>query len=272
VERTYRIKSDEIELAVETFGQGPLLVFAHGLSGNRVDNRRQLTPLASDYHIVIFDQRGHGDSTPITDPALYDAELMAGDMAAIMDALGIERANVGGTSMGAATALLFALKWPKRVSTLLLVAPAFGDLPNPDRERLKDAGNVIATQGIDAYLVQYAERLRTELGAPDDVIAELIQVRRSHDPASLAAACRTVADWVILSDLSSLADLHVPVCVVAWENDPVHPIELARRLVAALPDAHLEETPSALDRYTDPGLIARIYLRFLEEMAERNAD
>ena len=78
-----RVPNDGLELAVETFGEGPWLVFAHGLTGNRYGTRRQFTPLADRYRIVIYDQRGHGDSTPVTDPALYDLDRMAGDMAAV---------------------------------------------------------------------------------------------------------------------------------------------------------------------------------------------
>ena len=59
---------DGLELAVETFGDGPWLVFAHGLTGNRHGTRRQFAPLADRYRIVIYDQRGHCDSTPVTDP------------------------------------------------------------------------------------------------------------------------------------------------------------------------------------------------------------
>src|ERR1700674_5008374 len=97
-----QIPSDGLLLTVETFGTGAPIVFAHGLLGNRHVVRAELAPLASHYRIVTFDQRGHGDSSPVTDPALYQPARMAGDMAAVMDALGIERAIVGGESMGAA--------------------------------------------------------------------------------------------------------------------------------------------------------------------------
>lgn len=139
-----RVASDGIELMVETFGDGPWLVFAHGLTGNRQGSRRQMTPLADRYRIAIYDQRGHGDSTPVMDPALYDLDRMAGDMAVVMDALGIDQAIVGGESMGAATTLRFAMRHPERVTALLLTAPAFSGLPTsrrPDHQHgLRDLG------------------------------------------------------------------------------------------------------------------------------------
>ena len=155
-----RVPNDGLELAVETFGEGPWLVFAHGLTGNRHGTRRQFTPLADRYRIVIYDQRGHCDSTPATDPALYDLDRMAGDMAAVMDALGIEQAIVGGESMGAATTLRFALRWPQRVRALLLTAPAFSDSENAAADQIMNMGSEIRTYGMAGYLQRSAERLR----------------------------------------------------------------------------------------------------------------
>lgn len=264
--KIYRIESDGLELAVETFGDGPPLIFAHGLTGNRSNTRDQFIPLADRYRIVIFDQLGHGDSTPVTDPVLYDAQRMAGDMAAIMDALNIERAIVGGESMGAATTLLFALKCPHRVETLLLTAPAFGDVPNVGLDAIRDMGDMIAGEGIEAFLAQSAEQQRTEFGWPPEMIAYVAKMHRSHDPVSLATACRAVPDWVILSDLSPLAELRCPVCVIAWEDGPMHPLELARRVVGALPNARLEMLASIADLFTHPEIVSRIYGRFLESI------
>lgn len=257
------VESDGLELAVESFGVGPSLIFAHGLTGTRINTRHQFAPLADRYRITVFDQRGHGDSTPVTDPLLYDPERMAGDMAAIMDTLGIEKAIVGGESMGAATALLFAIAWPQRVRALLLTAPAFGDAPNAGLDGIRDMGETVAGQGIEAFLAQSAEQQRTEFGWPQEMIDCVAEMQRSHDPASLATACKTVPDWVILSDLSPLAELSCPACVISWEEDPMHPLELARRVTAALPNAQLGMLASIAELFTRPEVVGRIYGTFL---------
>ena len=268
--RIRRIESDGLELAVETFGAGPPLVFAHGLTGNRSNTCDQLTPLADRYQIIAFDQRGHGDSTPITNPALYDAERMANDIEVIMDALDIERAIVGGQSMGATTSALFALRCPGRVETLLLTGAPFGDRDrlSADRERMREMGNVIAKHGIakhgiEVFLAHAAERQRAE-GLSPEVIAYLGRMHRSHDPDSLATGCQTVVDWRVLTDLSPLAEFLFPVRIVGWEDDLLHPIALARRLVSLLPDARLETIPSVIHLFADPAIIGRTYRRLLE--------
>ena len=167
---------------METRGDGRPLLFAHGLSGNRARTLSALEPLARDRRVIAFDQRGHGDSTPIHDLSLYDPEAMAADAARILDAFGIQRAIIGGESMGAATALIFAARWPERVETLLLVAPAFGRDPNPDGARLAGLGTEIEREGIEGFLENSGQRLRRIHGAPPEVIAVVRQMHRSHDP------------------------------------------------------------------------------------------
>jgi pimeloyl-ACP methyl ester carboxylesterase len=258
-----RVPSDGLELAVETFGEGPWLVFAHGLTGNRHVTRRQFAPLAGRYRIVIYDQRGHGDSTPVTDPALYDQERMAGDMAAVMDALGIDHAIVGGESMGAATTLRFALRWPGRARALLLTAPAFGDAPNPAADNVLNMGHEIRTYGMSGYLQRSAERLR-ERGAPPGVIATIAEMQSVHEPASLATACEACIRWVDL-DMPQAASLHLPACLIGWPGDDLHPFDLAEQLARALPDARLVALPSLADLFAQPGEVGQIYGQFLAE-------
>lgn len=257
---------DNLQIAVETFGDGPPLVFAHGLTGHHRVTRLELEPLADRYRLILFDQRGHGASTPVTDPALYDPRRMAGDMRAVLDALGIERAIIGGESMGAATALVFALEHPQRVQALLLTAPAFGDTPNPDRERMLDMGRNLTRLGMEGFLALAAQRQREQFNWTPDLIAFVAGMLGAHDPASLATALLTVPSWQPVPDLTVLARLEVATCILAWEQDPVHPIELARRMAAILPRARLELLDPLPALFRDPPEVGRRYRRFLETL------
>jgi pimeloyl-ACP methyl ester carboxylesterase len=260
-----RVPSDGPELAVETFGAGPWLIFAHGLTGSRHGSRRQFAPLADRFRIVIYDQRGHCDSTPVTDPALYDLERMAGDMAAVMDALGIERAIVGGESMGAATTLRFALRWPERVQALLLTAPAFSEAPNLAADQIRNMAYEIREFGMAGYLQRSAERLR-EQGATAEVIATIAEMQSVHDSASLTTACESCIQWV-MPDLPQASKLDVPACVIGWPNDALHPLELAQRLAVTLPRARLVTLPALSVIFAQPEEVGRIYGQFLAEQA-----
>jgi pimeloyl-ACP methyl ester carboxylesterase len=259
---TIRVPSDGLKLMVETFGDGPWLIFAHGLTGSRHITRRQFKPLADRYRIVIYDQRGHCDSTPVTDPALYELERMAGDMAAVMDALGIENAIVGGESMGAATTLRFAMRWPQRVRALLLTAPAFSESPNPAADQISNMGYEIREYGMAGYLQRSAERLRQQ-GASPEVIATIAKMQSIHIPTSLAAACETCIRWV-MPDLPQASSLDVPACLIAWQGDALHPFALAQRLAATLPNAQLKTLVALSDVFAQPEFVGQIYGQFLK--------
>ena len=255
-----RVRTDGVELAVETFGDGPPLIFAHGLTGTRHSLRPQFEPLADRYRVVTFDQRGHGDSSVVTDPSLYSPSRMALDIGLVLDALSIEQAVVGGESMGAATALLFAIEHPQRVAALLLTAPAFWDQPNPVRQRLVDMGGAIARIGLPAFLDAAAVRQRDDLGWSDEAIAHIRTTFLSHNADSLATALRTVAGWQFEADVSTLV---APTCILAWPDDALHPYQLAQRLADAIPNAHLQTLPPLPAVFEDPAQIGRAYRQFL---------
>ena len=181
---------DSLLIAAQASGSGTPLIFAHGLSSHHGLTLSQLPPLAPQHRLIVFDQRGHGASTPVTDPALYQPQRMARDMLAVLDALGIERAIVGGESMGAATALAFALAHPQRVQALLLTAPAFGDAPNAECERMVDMGRRLSHLGMAAFLVEAAERQRTQLHWGPELIALVAEMFNRHDAASLPSRFR----------------------------------------------------------------------------------
>jgi pimeloyl-ACP methyl ester carboxylesterase len=263
-----RVSSGGLELAVETRGAGPPLLFAHGLSGNRERTLLALEPLAGDYRIVVFDQRGHGDSTPVREPALYDPEAMAADAAAVLDSLDVDRAIIGGESMGAATALLFAARWPERVERLLLVAPAFGRMLNPDHVRLAELGGEIDRVGMERFLANSGERLRSGYRAAPEVVAAVRRMHLSHEPASLAAAFRAVSRWTFDHDLSRLSARRPAAAVLAWSGDVMHPIALAREVAASLPGAVFEELPGWMEVFADPAIIGRTLARILARKGE----
>jgi pimeloyl-ACP methyl ester carboxylesterase len=266
-----KVYSDGLELVSESFGSGPPLIAAHGLSGNRHTTRRQLEALANRYRIIVYDQRGHNDSTPITNPSLYNYDRMAEDMRAVMDAYGIDKAIVQGESMGAATTLLFALKYPHRVRALLLTGPAFGDEPNPEIPSLHHMATEIKQYGLDEYLRLSAQRMRENWGASEEVITAVHEMQCSHQQDSLITALETVKDWVIFDDLAEIAQLTMPICIIAWPNDPLHPIDLAHRMCALLPQAQLETVPSVAHVFINRGaLLGQIYARFLARVFSNN--
>ncbi|HQY92585.1 MAG: alpha/beta hydrolase [Caldilinea sp.] len=260
-----RVPTGSVELAVESFGAGPPLIFAHGLTGSRRGAKRQFAALAPQHRIVVYDQRGHGESTPVYDPAGYAIDDMAADLGAVMDALGIERAIVGGESMGAATTLHFALHHPARVERLLLTAPAFGDKPNSEIKRFLDLAEAIETYGMERFLIAAESTWRTDLHWSPDAVAYAGSMFRAHDERSLVAAIRGVIGWTPLPNLEPLRSVTAPTCLITWPDDPLHPAELTQRMAVALPCARVIDYPPLPAIFEAPESVGELFGGFLDE-------
>ena len=113
-----------VEIAYLDEGAGDPIVLVHGFASNKEVNWVQpgwVSTLTRDNRrVVALDNRGHGQSAKLYDPADYHTSLMAGDVSALIQHLGLRRADVMGYSMGARIATFLTLAHPKRVRSLIL--------------------------------------------------------------------------------------------------------------------------------------------------------
>jgi pimeloyl-ACP methyl ester carboxylesterase len=252
--RTLRIATpDGATLAGEEAGEGPAIVLLHGLTATRryvVMGSRLLE--RSGYRVVAYDARGHGQSSPAPDPAAYGYEQLARDLQAVLDQLGIARAALAGASMGAHTALRFALAHPERVAALGIVTPAFDPAapvvglaagpsetaPEGDRSMLARG---LREGGVDGFLAAYD--FAAVPPAWRETVARVVRQRlaaHAH-PDAVADALEIVPRSRPFASLDELGRLAAPTVVVASrdEVDPGHPLALAERYAAAIPGATL---------------------------------
>jgi pimeloyl-ACP methyl ester carboxylesterase len=119
------IDAGQVSLSGEQLGDGPPVVLLHGLTATRryVTQGSKLLP-RSGYTTFAYDARGHGESGAPSDESAYEYSDLADDLLAVLDWLSIDRATLVGSSMGAATAMRFAIDHPERVSALVQVTPA----------------------------------------------------------------------------------------------------------------------------------------------------
>ena len=106
----------------EEAGSGDPLVLIMGLGGDLQAWALQLPALSKHFRVITFDNRGAGRTSAPDKP--YSIDGMADDLAALLDSLKIDKANILGFSMGGFIAQEFALKYPKRVERLILLATA----------------------------------------------------------------------------------------------------------------------------------------------------
>lgn len=232
-------------LAGESTGEGPAVVLLHGLTatrryvamGSRVLER-------SGHRVVAYDARGHGRSGRAPDSAGYTYELLAEDLRAVLDALDIERAVLAGASMGAHTAIRFALDRPERVCGLGLITPAFdpdapvGSVSYEAWDRLarglREGGveGFIAANSLDAVPERWRETV-------EKVLRQRLSAH-AH-PLAVADALEAVPRSRPFEAMVRLGGIAVPTIVIGSrdESDPGHPLASAERYAAAIPGAKL---------------------------------
>ena len=106
------------QLAYEEQGSGPAIILLHGNGEDRSIFQAQVPTLAAQFRVIAVDTRGHGQSPLGEEP--FTLKQFAEDLHRLMDELTIEQADILGFSDGGNIALLFALRWPRRVRRLLI--------------------------------------------------------------------------------------------------------------------------------------------------------
>ncbi len=226
---------NDIELYAEIRGEGEAVVLLHGFPLTHSIWEATAASLAREYRVVAPDLRGMGESGLSAGP--YLMEQLAGDIAAMLDALGIERATFVGHSLGGYVALAFARMYDARVARLALVTSRLGsDTPEIARSRRDLAACVEAENSVDVVLDAMLPRLVAPAKA--DALAQMLRdIARKNNPAGLAAMLRGMAMRDDAHDIA--AELSMPVSVVAGGEDRAISLDEARDSATSFPDADL---------------------------------
>lgn len=269
-----RAVSGDVELDYEIKGEGPALVWLHGLSGSLDESRPLCELLAQHFTVLWYSSRGHGRSSPVHEKDRYRYDLIADDLERMLDHAcsshdGFEHPVVAGGSHGANTALRHALRYPGRSRALLLVAPGCNALRRPDRLRwglVRGQMRLAARRGEPAVVKAITGHNPLDPSLDEAALAA-VAAARTHDLASLLSAMRLIPDQRVANP-ADLPGLEVPALVAAWPKDPIlHPIAVARRIAALMPRGEFVEmqrpdamTPASAARLMQEwaqGLMAR---------------
>jgi pimeloyl-ACP methyl ester carboxylesterase len=219
------------------------VVLLHGLTATRryvVMGSRVLE--RSGLRAIAYDARGHGASSPA--PGEYGYERLVDDLRSVLDELQIESAVLAGASMGAHTALAFALAHASRVAALCVITPAYdSDVADTGRslERWDALAAGLRTGGVEGFVRAYdlatvPERWRH---TAETVLRQRLSAH--EHPEAVADALEAVPRSRPFARFSDLGAITAPAIVVGSrdEADAGHPLALARRYAAALPRARL---------------------------------
>jgi pimeloyl-ACP methyl ester carboxylesterase len=255
-----------VELLVrDPGGNAAPFVWGHGLTSSMVheDELGVFGWSSAPARWIRYDARGHGDSGATAAEEDYRWSNLALDMLGVMDELGIERAVLGGASMGAATALHAAVAAPKRVAGLVLVIPPTAWETRAAQSRLYRAGaRTIQAFGVGA--VAKAAKLAPQPAIFRDELAAMqggsLEVWERFDRDVLATILRG-AGQSDLPDPSAIRSIDVPSLVLAWDTDAGHPVSTAERLADLLPRATLHVAREPADVLTWPAQVAGFFDR-----------
>lgn len=249
------------ELFFEVRGEGPCVIFLHGLLGTHRQVLPLVDPLAERYLVVTPDLRGRGASI-CRDEAFHTWDRYAEDVLSVMDALGAPSAAVGGSSAGSGVALAAAMKHPARVSGLILVAGVYAGAgvgwigqQASSITGLMRTGQLIRQEGLD-------QALETALAADPSLDPETVQTQwRRHDPLSVSAALTGIGLSQPFEDVPDLRGIRVPALIFSGD-DHLHPAEVSNIYREHLRGA----VDSGLSTKSPLSEMSRAMMRFLDDI------
>lgn len=229
----------------ETEGDGLPVVLCHGITATRRYVLHGSRALArAGYRVLTYDARGHGESDPAPGEEGYGYPQLVEDLERVVaDEVGEERFFLGGHSMGAHTAVAYALRHPERLAGLAVIGPTYlGEIRPESMEYWDGLAAALEADGVDGFVAYIGERQGIDPRWRDSVLRFTRErMLRQQHPEALAQSLREVPRSRPFESLEELGALDVPALVVAShdEADPGHPYAAAAAYAEALPRAEL---------------------------------
>ena len=249
-----KAKTNGIETQYELHGKegAPWLVLSHSLACSARMWDPQIEALKGSYRILAYETRGHG-GTEAT-PGAYTLEMLADDLKALLDSLGVKAAHYCGLSMGGIIGQTFALKYPGILKTLILADTTSRNPPEAlpvwqDRIRIAEEKGMapLVQPTLDRWFTEAFRKTQPGL------VAEIGKLIASTPVAGYAGCCHAIPT---INVTARLKEIKAPILVMHGDQDPATPPAMSReihenapgsKLVVLSPAAHLSnlEQPEA---------------------------
>ncbi|MFN2528951.1 MAG: alpha/beta fold hydrolase [Candidatus Baltobacteraceae bacterium] len=262
-----QIAIDDTKLDVTTAGSGDAAVLLHGFPFSHEIWNSQIERLANSHFVIAPDLRGLGKSQAGGGP--YLMETLAGDLAAILDALGVERANLVGHSLGGYVSLAFFRMFSERVSRMALLCSRIdADTTEIAQNRLNMADQAeqhgmlpILQRNADSYFAPQTSR---------DVRARATEIMQQTNPRGAAAMLRGMSVRVSSDDL--VDELDVPVLIIAGGQDTISPPAIWDDITPRLRDGKMEvfKATAHLPMMEEPERLSESLMNFLQLRAGKS--
>ena len=238
-----RARLRDLDVAWFEAGRGEPLVLVHGLADDHRAWRRSLPDLLLSHRVILYDLRGHGQTT-LGEP---DGSLrqLGDDLAALLDAIGVDSADVAGFSLGGTIAMRVAIDHPERVRGLVLVATSSRvgrSAADWYRQRVDMVvrGDAQLRQTLDHDTADVYAQSPNELGE-----GLLIRRQSTADPRGYGNACAAMAALNAAPLDPELPKIQAPTLIVASEKDQHCPPKAAEIIATGITGSRLEILPDA---------------------------
>ena len=247
-----------IDVDYEDGGRGPAILLSHGYSATGRMWTPQRPALEPHYRVITWDMRGHGQTQSPDDAAQYSEALTVADMRALLAHVGVERAVVGGLSLGGYMSLGFYRRHPEMVRALVICDSGPG-YRNPEaraawNQRAHERARELETRGLDA-LTSSSREMREAL-------------RHHRSAQGLAHAARGMLAQEDAAIIDSLPAIGVPTLIILGDRDTafVAPCEY---MAKKIPGARLEIIKDAghSSNLDQPEAFNRVLLDFVGSLA-----
>jgi len=224
-----RAQVNGIEIDYEDGGRGPAVLLSHGYSATGRMWAPQRPALEPRYRLITWDMRGHGQTESPDDPARYSETLTVADMHGLLRHLGVDRAVIGGLSLGGTMSLAFHRRHPEMVRALVICDSGPGYRNAEARvawnARAHERARELEARGLDA-LTASSREMREAMG-------------RHLSARGLAHAARGMLAQEGSAIIDSLPDIRVPTLVIVGDRDTPF-IAPSEYMAKKIPGARLE--------------------------------
>jgi len=247
-------------IAVDVHGIGPLVLFLHGIGGNRQHWSEQLPVFATRFKAAAWDARGYGASDDYDGP--LDFSAFTSDVLRIADHFGAKKMHLVGLSMGGRIARNFALRHPERLHSLVLAgtSPGFNALSGDEVKRFVTERRNATPESV--------RRLLGSRAVPDAYERLMDSVKRVHPESFL----KTLEASVAQDRAAPIEQIRLPTLVITGDEDKVYAPAIAQDIARRIPGAKLVTLKGVghLSNLEQPQEFNQAVMEFLQRQEKRS--
>lgn len=239
------VTANGIRMYYEQEGEGPDLLFVSGLGADRNCWGSQLSALRGRFRITVYDNRGAGRSDAPDEP--YTTRQMADDAAALLDAIGIGRTHVVGTSMGGQIAQELASHYPQKVERLVLACTRMK--AGPVRKLMAPINRFLSNHDaeidrVQRILLTMPWVMTAAFMSDDDKVLQALEgAKADPSPMKVYAFLRQHDASAAHDSSAHIGRITAPTLVLVGAEDILTPVSASEALAAAIPGAKLRVLP-----------------------------